>query len=590
MRRRLVFRGHRILFRGTALETLRIFCPNTLGGDRVGLGATLWRSHSRRVAALVVAMLVFTSCQQDITQPIAPDMPSFSVHGGGGGAGSGVLLATSDFGHLLLVDIDAGTAVFLGAVGTIPGGRKPGWSGISFDPDGDLFVASNRAFERGDPSCSVVKCAFLYNIDPATGAFLDELGSTGFAFLSDIDFSGAILYTNLRDNDTEDPHRGILATIDPVSGAATLVGTRFGFGDLDRDLINGALSVHPVTGDIWVVERTHRPAGPQHRIFRVDPNTGLAIGPTVPLGLDGVPAQFGLDALEILADGRFIGTQARFSSNLYLINPEPDPSTGLANLELIPLDLPPFRGFLNGLESVPPPNAPPEAEAGEDQTVEWSRADGGSVMLDGSGSSDPDQDDLTYSWSEDGNEIGTGVGPTVNLALGTHTITLTVDDGNGETDSDEVVIDVVDTTAPTVTAALVPVPGKSLKSKKGLFTVEFSCSDDCDSDPSTSATMNNIPVENGQVVDLRLKSKKSKRSHKSSRLDKSKKSGKKGKSRRAGPLRIEDVEFKLEVVCVDESGNEGSAIAIPEFAEKSVKSKKKEKSKRGRRWWRWWRR
>lgn len=98
----------------------------------------------------------------------------------------------------------------------------------------------------------------------------------------------------------------------------------------------------------------------------------------------------------------------------------------------------------------PPANEPPTADAGEDQTVECEGNSSAEVTLDGSGSSDPDDDELSYDWTEGGSPIATGVSPTLSLGLGTHTITLTVDDGNGETATDEVVIIVEDTEAPTV--------------------------------------------------------------------------------------------------------------------------------------------
>ncbi len=98
-------------------------------------------------------------------------------------------------------------------------------------------------------------------------------------------------------------------------------------------------------------------------------------------------------------------------------------------------------------------NAPPQANAGEDQTAECSSPAGTPVTLDGSGSSDPDGDELTYTWHENGNPepIATGVSPVVTLALGSHTLILTVDDGNGGTDTDEVIVTVEDTTPPTIT-------------------------------------------------------------------------------------------------------------------------------------------
>jgi len=93
-------------------------------------------------------------------------------------------------------------------------------------------------------------------------------------------------------------------------------------------------------------------------------------------------------------------------------------------------------------------NAPPVADAGPDQTVEQERPDGTDVTLDASGSYDPDDDPLTFSWAEDGTEIATGPSPTITFALGTHSLTLTVTDTHNATDTDTVVITVRDTTPP----------------------------------------------------------------------------------------------------------------------------------------------
>lgn len=90
----------------------------------------------------------------------------------------------------------------------------------------------------------------------------------------------------------------------------------------------------------------------------------------------------------------------------------------------------------------PEPNHAPVANAGPDQNV---TAIGGSntVTLNGTGSSDPDGDALTYAWTENGNAIGTGVSPSITLAPGTHTITLTVTDPYGASSADTVVVNVV---------------------------------------------------------------------------------------------------------------------------------------------------
>lgn len=108
-----------------------------------------------------------------------------------------------------------------------------------------------------------------------------------------------------------------------------------------------------------------------------------------------------------------------------------------------------------GGEPPPPPpppggeNQPPTADAGADQTVEATSPSGADVTLAGSGS-DPDDDPLTFTWMGPFG-MATGSGPTVTIPLGSYTVTLRVEDGNGSADSDDVMIDVVDTTPPELT-------------------------------------------------------------------------------------------------------------------------------------------
>ena len=53
------------------------------------------------------------------------------------------------------------------------------------------------------------------------------------------------------------------------------------------------------------------------------------------------------------------------------------------------------------------------------------------VTLNGSGSTDPNIETLTYAWSETGIALATGANPTVTLSAGTHQVTLTVTDPRG---------------------------------------------------------------------------------------------------------------------------------------------------------------
>ncbi len=104
-----------------------------------------------------------------------------------------------------------------------------------------------------------------------------------------------------------------------------------------------------------------------------------------------------------------------------------------------------------------PANRPPVAVAGDDQTVN----EGATVNLDGSGSSDPDGDTLSYGWSVVSCS-GLVITPSPTSAAilsfdvadnGICTLQLEVSDGKDETDTDEVIV-TVRNVAPTVGAPI----------------------------------------------------------------------------------------------------------------------------------------
>lgn len=89
--------------------------------------------------------------------------------------------------------------------------------------------------------------------------------------------------------------------------------------------------------------------------------------------------------------------------------------------------------------TVNPGNQPPNADAGPDQNLTDTDRDGSElVMLDGSGSSDPDGTIVNFHWREGAATLANGPSPTANIlfSLGTHTVTLTVTDNLGAIDSD----------------------------------------------------------------------------------------------------------------------------------------------------------
>jgi hypothetical protein len=94
---------------------------------------------------------------------------------------------------------------------------------------------------------------------------------------------------------------------------------------------------------------------------------------------------------------------------------------------------------------------PPVADAGGDQTVEATSASGASVTLDGTASTDPDHDTLTYLWTEGGTTLGTTATLALSRALGPHTMVLTVTDPAGMSSVSTTHVTVVDTTPPHVT-------------------------------------------------------------------------------------------------------------------------------------------
>ena len=96
-------------------------------------------------------------------------------------------------------------------------------------------------------------------------------------------------------------------------------------------------------------------------------------------------------------------------------------------------------------------NSPPEADAGKDQTIN----EGEKVQLDASGSSDPDGSVTKYYWEQtSGSEVELSniyaVLPTFYAPdIDTETqlvFLLTVEDNNGVTDTDEVMVTVTDIT------------------------------------------------------------------------------------------------------------------------------------------------
>ena len=174
-------------------------------------------------------------------------------------------------------------------------------------------------------------------------------------------------------------------------------------------------------------------AGPDQTVIDADNNQSEAVT------LDG-SASFD-------SDGNIVSYEWKEGLNSIAsgVTPTVNLAVGTHNIDLTVTDNEGATGTDQVVITVNPPSAnqPPVANAGPDQTV--IDADGNqseAVTLDGSASFDSDGNIVSYEWKEGLNSIASGVTPTVNLAVGTHNIDLTVTDDLGATGTDQVVITV----------------------------------------------------------------------------------------------------------------------------------------------------
>lgn len=224
-------------------------------------------------------------------------------------------------------------------------------------------------------------------------------------------------------------------------------------------------------------------------------------------GADAVLLEIDLDSGATLSTTGFGGAQDDFANGLatdgtdLFVAAESRSFASAAGNVVGDNDLVLLRYTFNGL---------PVANAGRDQTVaahgcvfsqHGCRA---RVKLDGRGSSDPDGDTLTYTWT---GPFGTRSGktPQVVLPLGAHTITLTVNDGHGGTDTDTVEVRVVDVKPPRILGiranprVLWPANHQMVP-----VTVSVLARDACDSTPSCRvvSVTSNEPVSGTGSGDL----------------------------------------------------------------------------------------
>jgi hypothetical protein len=149
-------------------------------------------------------------------------------------------------------------------------------------------------------------------------------------------------------------------------------------------------------------------------------------------------------------------------------------------------------------------NEPPHASAGQDQIVECTSPAGATLLLDGRGSGDPEDNAVLYSWFRDrraGQPLRSGQTAEVQQEIGgMATYVLRVIDAFGQSDEDATAATVVDTTAPTLSLSVSPAVLWPPNHKLVPVTVVPTASDTCNASPSlrlVSITSNEGDLANG---------------------------------------------------------------------------------------------
>ena len=200
---------------------------------------------------------------------------------------------------------------------------------------------------------------------------------------------------------------------------------------------------------------------------RTVPDTDGELGELVTLTGSATAPEGEIVTYQWLANDVVLGTGPSIEVRL------PD---GVTVVELIAIDSVGQSGSDTVSITVTPPGQLPIANAGPDITVADTDREAGEIVdLDGSASSSPAGETLTYTWTLPGDPdvpLGNGVTLSVRLPDGANTVVLLVEDESGNTATDTVIVTVG---APSERAALADLPNLTPNKRQMASALDRIC-------------------------------------------------------------------------------------------------------------------
>ncbi|RME74776.1 MAG: HYR domain-containing protein [Planctomycetota bacterium] len=465
------------------------YCQDIVAGPGAsgGLG---WLPDGRMVLRMDEQILVFGLVQDQIVH--GTPVRSRTIHDVPG-LGFGIGLTTGTDGYLY-ANTDAGVARIdpVDWSATHYAGSAVGGLGIATAPNGNLIHVGH---DPNDPAAR----DRIWRLDPATGSDVPLHDPGTFVDGIAVAPTGEIFLALLGDNAIRvlAPDGTLIQTValEPKGpqGFDGPDGIAFGAGAVFTNNTDGSIS------RLEFSQSGYR--GPATETIVA---SGGAYGDFAAVGPDGslYVTQIAMTDPSLVPDSGFADLAITWDDGTRTYTPDfVAPDQAITELQAVIVRISSAADGCAGGFTPPPgvrPNTPPVATAGPDRTLEatgpWTP-----VSLDGSASFDPDGDALTFTWSfaQGGAQ---GPNPTVALPVGTTVITLTVDDGNGATASDEVVITIRDTTPPVV----LPPPDRTVEAHGLLTPVDLGAATATDlvdgSVPATPDTRGPFAVGSHEVV------------------------------------------------------------------------------------------